>query len=99
MVKNPRAPVRLDQFRALNVPKPIEVVCDASGAPKVVYSGGRARRVEAVKDRWRIDDEWWREPISRMYYLVVYEDGSHETLFQDLCDRTWRRQREWRSFP
>ena len=49
--------------------------------------------VASVVDRWRIDDEWWREgPISRMYYRILLEDGHSLTIFQDLKDLGWYRQ-------
>ena len=51
------------------------------------------RRVTAIQDRWRIDDEWWRErPISRMYYRVLLEDGRETTVFQDLVTPGWYKQ-------
>lgn len=51
------------------------------------------RRVREVLDTWRIDDEWWRkEPVSRLYYRVVLEDGTMTSLFKDLIGGQWRRQ-------
>ena len=51
------------------------------------------RRVREVLDTWRIDDEWWRkEPVSRLYYRVVLEDGTVTSLFKDLVGGQWRRQ-------
>lgn len=51
------------------------------------------RRVREVLDTWRIDDEWWRkEPVSRLYYRVVLEDGTVTSLFKDLIGGQWRRQ-------
>lgn len=47
-----------------------------------------------VQDRWRIDDEWWREhPISRLYYTVVLEDDTLLTLYHDLLADAWFEQR------
>ena len=49
--------------------------------------------VEQIVDRWRIDDEWWREkPISRAYYQILAEDGRGYTLFHDLANERWYRQ-------
>ena len=31
-----------------------------------------------VLDRWRIDDEWWRQEISRMYFRVALAEGRTE---------------------
>jgi hypothetical protein len=40
--------------------------------------------VKEVLNMWRIDDEWWRNSISRMYYSLGFSGGSRLTLFQDL---------------
>ena len=43
----------------------------------------------AVRERWRIDDEWWRDLISREYYALVLEDGRPVVLFRDLVAGGW----------
>jgi hypothetical protein len=46
--------------------------------------------VEAVLERWRIDDEWWRErPVSRVYYSLLLEDGRTVTVYREMRHRTW----------
>jgi hypothetical protein len=71
------------------------VELDASGSPAAVKaavgrSGGRAVcTVEAILETWRIDDEWWRLPISRRYYEVVLEGGGRVVLFEDLVSGDW----------
>lgn len=94
MVAHSRTPLRAHQLRALNQPQPITVTCEKRGLPTEVYIRRRRHRIAAVKDRWRLDDEWWRDPIRRMYYWVEYEEGTHETLYRDLCDGLWYRQKE-----
>ena len=47
------------------------------------------RRVEAVGEVWRVDDEWWRQPVSRRYVEVVLEGGKHMVLFEDLMTAQW----------
>jgi len=42
-----------------------------------------------VMDRWRIDDEWWRKEISRMYFRVVLANGAVITIFHDLVEDGW----------
>jgi hypothetical protein len=60
---------------------------------RVVFEGA-VREVTCVQDRWRIDDEWWREtPVSRMYYEVQLEGDRLITLYQDLPGGTWWLQR------
>jgi hypothetical protein len=52
------------------------------------------RPVAAVQDRWRIDDEWWRETaISRMYWSLQLEGGRVLTVYRDLIGGGWWLQR------
>lgn len=76
----------------LNRPKQIEVEADGHGLPRVLVRGRRRWRVEAIQDVWRIDDEWWREPIARRYFLVALEGGSVRTIFHDLLGGAWFEQ-------
>jgi hypothetical protein len=49
--------------------------------------------VACVQDRWRIDDEWWRETaISRMYYQLQLEGGRVITIYRDLIGGDWCEQ-------
>ncbi|HYM14914.1 MAG TPA: hypothetical protein VEZ14_05105 [Dehalococcoidia bacterium] len=55
---------------------------------------GELRAVAAVQDRWRIDDEWWREaPIARMYYELRLEGDRVATVYRDLAEGSWWLQR------
>jgi hypothetical protein len=45
--------------------------------------------VQEIADRWRIDDEWWRKEVSRMYFRVVLAGGRVLTVFQDLIAGDW----------
>ncbi|MEQ9399514.1 MAG: hypothetical protein RJQ04_10165 [Longimicrobiales bacterium] len=81
------------RLRPLGRPRVVDVRTDEHGEPVHVRLPGRpARRVEAIRERWRIDDEWWRTPISRDYRAVVLDDGRHVTLYHDLLDRRWYAQ-------
>lgn len=60
------------------------------GEPAHVRLPGKpARKIDAIRERWRIDDEWWRQPISREYRAVVLDDGRSVTLYHDLLDGLW----------
>ena len=50
-------------------------------------------RWPSVREAWRIDDEWWRRPISRDYRAVVLDDGRPVTLYHDLLDGRWYAQK------
>ena len=97
MVPDPRAPLGPRAHRILNGPAPILVDADTAGHPCAVRRHGwhRSRAVAHVQDRWRIDDEWWRDrPISRLYYALVLDDGTFLMVYHDLTDTTWSEQRD-----
>jgi hypothetical protein len=48
--------------------------------------------VETILESWRIDDEWWRQLISRRYFAVILEGGAHVVLFEDLVTHEWYMQ-------
>jgi hypothetical protein len=59
---------------------------------KTMADDGRlppCRRIEEIIETWRIDDEWWRTPVSRRYVDVVLEGGGHVVLFEDLTTGQW----------
>jgi hypothetical protein len=78
----------------LNLPRPAIVETNAdTGEPCLVQRNGRQLRVASVQNQWRIDDEWWREPISRHYYLLDLAGSALLTVFHDLITNTWWEQR------
>lgn len=77
-------------LRPLGTPTPLRVRADARGRPVALQQrNGRPQRVEAVRESWRIDDEWWRTPISRFYHEVVLERGATLVLYRDLIEERW----------
>jgi len=76
-------------LRSLNIPRPIRVQADARGRPVAIDRERQRVSVEQIEDRWRIDDEWWRSDISRMYYRVVLAGGRLLVMFQDLIGGQW----------
>ena len=91
MVAHSRTAVGAHALRSLGLPEPLAVRCDAGGTPQAVRRPGwqRPRRVEVVHDSWRIDDEWWRRPLSRDYASVVLEDGRSMILYLDRIEGGW----------
>ena len=97
MVAPARAPLRTDRLRAVNEPKGATVELDADGLPVAIRrsrdnGGGQetnAAVVETILESWRIDDEWWRQLISRRYFTVVLEGGGRVVLFEDLVTHQW----------
>ena len=90
------AAARRSDVRPLNAPAPLRVDLDAHGRVVGIWRQGRLtpRRIAAVQDSWRIDDEWWREhPIARMYYALLLDNGTLLTVYHDLAADQWFEQR------
>ena len=88
--------MRADRLRALNLPQRVTVELDAEGQPGAVRRSkdtGGGQAVEDILEIWRIDDEWWRAPISRRYYEVVLNGGKRVVLFEDLVTGEWWMQK------
>jgi hypothetical protein len=84
--------LRAGAYRPLNLPQPVEVTEDGSGQP-IAIKGRRGQAVAAVTDRWRLDDEWWRErPVARRYYAVRLASGQKLIIYKDLTDNRWYEQ-------
>ncbi len=87
---------------SLDAPLRVRLRTDALGRPTEVLRAPRESRrvrgserigkVMAIRETWRIDDEWWRRPISRLYYEVVLENGRILTLYLDLIEGEWWKQ-------
>jgi hypothetical protein len=72
-------------------PEPLEVTM-TDGKPAAVVLKKRSLKVKERLNMWRIDEEWWREPVSRLYFLLELENGAQITLFKDLIHGRWYRQ-------
>lgn len=92
MVENSRTATGTGALRTLNEPQEANVMADRWGEPRRVAVRGGWRNVVAVVDRWRIDDEWWREEISRRYFVVELQGGKRQTLYEDLAKGGWYSQ-------
>ena len=92
MVADPGAAAGADRLRPLNGPRPIAVEAGADGRPAIVVDRGRRLAVAAVRDRWLVEDEWWREPLGRRYVEVLLADGSVRTLYLDTFTDRWYAQ-------
>jgi hypothetical protein len=45
--------------------------------------------IETILESWRIDDEWWRQSITRCYHEVLLEGGKRVVLFEDVATGEW----------
>src|SRR5690349_4952 len=81
---------RSDRLRALNVPQRVQVELDSNGQPIGIRDAEcEMRTVEDVGEIWRIDDEWWRSPITRRYIEVVLKGGGRVVLFENMTTGEW----------
>lgn len=84
-----------DKLRPLHLPSPVRVRTDEEGRPTAVATspvsrdGSPWQRVVQIREIWRIDDEWWREPVSRLYVDAVLENGRTLVLYRDLIRGGW----------
>ena len=94
MVKDPRTTKGTGGIRALSQPNRLTVKANEDGIPTTLKLNSQWVEVESIADRWRIDDEWWREKsVSRLYYECVVDQGLRMTVYQDLGSGEWYSQR------
>jgi hypothetical protein len=91
MVTDSGTSTRPDQLRPLNPPRSITVE-GRKGMPVALISSNRRYRVDRIQDVWCIDDEWWREPITRRYFQIVLDTGALRTIYHDLVQDSWYEQ-------
>ncbi|MFQ5860444.1 MAG: hypothetical protein ACE5IG_02720 [Dehalococcoidia bacterium] len=90
MVENTGATPGAGALRPLNKPRPISIEVNEAGQPVTIGDGRRRWLISTVTQQWRVEDEWWRQqPVRRMYYECVLEDGRRLTVFQDLVTDRW----------
>jgi len=84
------APPRAHQVRALHQPRAVRVWTDRDGHPCRIQPSKRPpSAVVHIRERWRIDDEWWRKPIARVYYDLVLDSGRSLVLYFDELNSSW----------
>ena len=94
MVEDTRKAGGSGDIRPLNQPVVLQVRADDEGIPMSLKLRGKWLEVESVEDRWRIEDEWWRDqPVDRMYFTCVVDGGIKVTVFQDTSTMAWYWQR------
>jgi hypothetical protein len=82
-----------EKTRPLHTPRRIRLETNHAREPGVIFLSGRRLAVETVLERWRIDDEWWRErSVSRLYYRLQLEDGRTVDVYQAQRTGAWFRQ-------
>lgn len=91
MVKDSGTPSRPSRLRALNEPRPIQVLTEHDLPVAILRSDGRDA-VENVQDTWIVQDEWWRQEINRQYYSLLLRNGTIRTIYHDRITDRWYEQ-------
>ncbi len=89
MVTNTRTPVRAHRLRPLNLPRPVNVVLNERGLPIAIIRDRKRKEVEKIGEVWRVDDEWWRDPIARRYVEVILEGGRRLVVYENQQTGEW----------
>lgn len=93
MVPDSGAKAGAARLRPLNLPCPIQVITHQTPPlPAVLIDGDRRLRIERIQDSWDVDEEWWRDRLSRRYYQLLVEGGGLRTVYQNLVDGSWYEQ-------
>lgn len=69
----------------------IDVDLDASGQPYLLRWQGGSERV-TVCNQWRIEEAWWRRPVSRDYYRLA-SARLLALVYLDRIDGSWHLER------
>ena len=77
----------------VNYPQQVDVTAGESGEPTAVRLSRAWKKVASIRNTWRIDDDWWSEEISRLYFEVELDGGFPITVFHDIVSGKWYRQR------
>lgn len=91
MVKDSGTPSCTHALRPLNQPRPMQVQV-RNGFPVALVVGKTTHRVAHLQDMWIVEDEWWRQPISRQYFAILTENGMRHTIYHDRVADRWYAQ-------
>ena len=71
----------------------IQVETDALGTPLRLRLDGETHGKVGICNRWRVDDDWWRDPTVRAYFKLVTRDGLLCVVYLDEMRGTWHLER------
>ncbi len=69
-------------------PKQVQVEMNTAGEIVGILWGRRQERVLETNNRWRVADDWWRDPIEREYHFLITPTAALE-VFQDMRTGAW----------
>jgi len=57
--------------------------------PRALWLNDTLKTVDAIREIWEIEDEWWRDHIARRYFDVILDGGKHLVIYQDRLTGQW----------
>jgi hypothetical protein len=88
MVSHTGTSSRPDHLRPLNEPRPLRIQLE-NGRPVALIDHSKRHPIANIQDTWIIEDEWWRQPISRQYFSILLSNGQTRTIYHDRTTNTW----------
>lgn len=79
--------------RLLHHPIKIDVVIDGQGRPSSFRWDESHHEVVGICKSWRVDTDWWKRRIARIYYKVETGEGLLCDLYLDEVGGKWYLER------
>lgn len=91
--RSPRRSLSLTMSKLFREAITLEVQEDAQHKPVAFLYNGRRVAVADTLKRWRVAQEWWKNPVEREYFQVRIESGTVCELYRNLLTGAWYLQR------
>ena len=73
--------------RLLSPPAAVEVTIASDGTPAFI-SGAFSGSIDPIA-RWKVETEWWKQPVIREYWKVLLNSNLLCELYHDLSRDEW----------
>ena len=67
----------------------LQTTTDTFSLPRALWLNDTLKTVDAIREIWEIEDEWWRDHIARRYFDVILDGGKHLVIYQDRLTGKW----------
>jgi hypothetical protein len=75
--------------RLFRQPQQIAVKTNDLGEPVAIYRASRRDRVISISRRWRVNESWWRQQVSREYFQIETARGLVAEVYRDMLSNSW----------
>ena len=73
--------------RLFSPPTPVTVTLNADGTPAFI-TGVWSGSIDPIA-RWKVETEWWKQPVVREYWKALLNGALLCELFHDLSRDVW----------